>query len=331
MRDDGLLNFGKQVENERVEVPPNPISRRFNECDIFGALDRDAKGNVIVGAEDAVTGTFVDKAGRHTNQRGYLVDEAGNVINNLNGQIMFAREALDDRGEVPAPFSLEKYGFNPHLVRGHFDFDSKGRPTIRPDPTQAGKYLDKKGASVSKRGYRVDEHGNVVDNVSRMTFHRTQLGGDGDLPKMFTYSGRRFDIVDCIGTLNKDSRGMYVFARQDKKGNLHDLFGRLVNSKGYLIDNQGNVVNRDGLVLFERRHLLSNEIPKIFSFTRFSIDSILGHFEMDPLGVPVLNKSNQGCIVDQEGRTVSAKGYLINEDGNIIDSKGHLVFRKEQL
>jgi hypothetical protein len=58
-----------------VEVPPNPLSRTFNECDIIGSLDRDEKGNVLVGPEDARTGNFVDKAGRQTNQRGYLLDQ----------------------------------------------------------------------------------------------------------------------------------------------------------------------------------------------------------------------------------------------------------------
>jgi len=27
---------------------------------------------------------------------------------------MFAASELDERGEVPAPFSVEKYNFNPH-------------------------------------------------------------------------------------------------------------------------------------------------------------------------------------------------------------------------
>ena len=32
-----------------MEVPPTAQSRRFNECDIIGNLDRDDKGNVVVG------------------------------------------------------------------------------------------------------------------------------------------------------------------------------------------------------------------------------------------------------------------------------------------
>ena len=41
----GFENKGGQV----MEVPPTAESRRFNECDIIGNLDRDDKGNVLVG------------------------------------------------------------------------------------------------------------------------------------------------------------------------------------------------------------------------------------------------------------------------------------------
>jgi hypothetical protein len=49
---------------------------------------------------------------------------------------MFAAAQLDERGEVSAPFSLEKHGFNPHLVRGDFDFDVNGKAIILPDESR---------------------------------------------------------------------------------------------------------------------------------------------------------------------------------------------------
>jgi hypothetical protein len=45
-----------------------------------------------------------------------------------------------------------------------------------------------------------------------MKFHQTQLTSDGDLPKLFNYNGRRFDIVDCIGQHAKDDKGRFVVA-----------------------------------------------------------------------------------------------------------------------
>lgn len=35
---------------------------------------------------------------------------------------------MDDKGEVPAPFNIEKYNFNPHEVRGDFKYDKNNKP-----------------------------------------------------------------------------------------------------------------------------------------------------------------------------------------------------------
>lgn len=35
---------------------------------------------------------------------------------------MFAKQDLDERGEIPAPHSLEKHNFNPHNLMGDFDY-----------------------------------------------------------------------------------------------------------------------------------------------------------------------------------------------------------------
>lgn len=39
--------LGDFKNKEIIEVPPNPHSGKFNECDIIGDFDRDEKGNVI--------------------------------------------------------------------------------------------------------------------------------------------------------------------------------------------------------------------------------------------------------------------------------------------
>ena len=94
-------------------MPPNAESRRFNECDIIGDLERDEKGNVL--AQQDANGNFKDKQGKPTNERGYLTNPAtGDVINNLNGDKMFDKKDLDEKGELPAPFNVEKHNFNPH-------------------------------------------------------------------------------------------------------------------------------------------------------------------------------------------------------------------------
>lgn len=42
-----------------------------------------------------------------------------------------------------------------------------------------------------------------------------------------------------------------------------------------------------------------DEIPKIFPFTKFNIKNILGDFEMDPVGNPILDKDKFGNLIDR--------------------------------
>jgi hypothetical protein len=60
----------------------------------------------------------------------------------------------------------------------------------------------------------------------------------------------------------------------DKQGNIIDNIGRAMNSKGYLIDEFENVIDKDSKIIFSRKHLLEDEIPKIFPFTRFNIQNV---------------------------------------------------------
>lgn len=56
MQSNALQNFGKGKEGtggKIIEIPPSMDSRRFNECDIIGNLERDEKGNVIPGETSA--------------------------------------------------------------------------------------------------------------------------------------------------------------------------------------------------------------------------------------------------------------------------------------
>lgn len=167
-----MKKFGATGGNV-IEVPPTAESRRFNECDIIGDLERDEKGNVVATEDSKSRSGYRDKAGQATNQRGYLVDEAGDVVNNVDGEKMFPKTDLDEKGEVPAPFSIEKHNFNPHTVRGDFDFDRNGRAIVPQDPRNQGAFCDKRGSKVSSRGYRIDGDQNILDNHSLKKFDRT--------------------------------------------------------------------------------------------------------------------------------------------------------------
>jgi hypothetical protein len=136
---------------------------------------------------------------------------------------MFNKGDVDERGEVPSPFCVEKHNFSPHQVRGDFDFDRNGRAIVTPgkgsptkpktpskisskgspnkaSPARGGPgFVDKRGSKVSSRGYRIDEEGNLLDCYGRKKFDKAHMTAEGDLPKLFNYNGRRFDIVDTIG------------------------------------------------------------------------------------------------------------------------------------
>lgn len=170
----------------------------------------------------------------------------------------------------------------------------------------------------------------MVDNFGRKKFDRSQMTSDGDLPRLFNYNGRRFDVTDTLGQLDKDKVGN-IIPETDKNGRLVDKLGRPINSKGYLVDYSGNVINSEGKVIFEKRHLKNDEIPKIFPFTKFNTKNILGDFEMDPVGNPILTKDKNGNLIDREGKRVNEKGYLVDGKGNVVNKNGKLVFEKELL
>ena len=192
------------------------------------------------------------------------------------------------------------------------------------------EYSDKRGSKVSSRGYRVDDKGNMIDNHGRKKFDKSQMTPDGDLPKLYNYNGRRFDITDTIGQLEKDANGEIV-PLTDNNGKLIDNLGRRINSKGYLIDEFGNVIDKDGRQIFEQKHLENDEIPKIFPFTKFNVKNILGDFELDPLSVPILDKDKNGNLIDNKGNRVNSKGYLIDKNGNVINKDGRVMFQKKLL
>lgn len=141
-----------QKEDE-IQVPPNAEKRNFNENDILGDFDRDEKGNVIVLQDE--NGNYVDKQGHRVNEKGYLIQpETGDIVENMNQQKMFDHKDMDERGEVPAPFCVEKYNFNPFNIRGNFDFDKQGKPII---------LLNKQKELVDKSGHRVNKQGWLID------------------------------------------------------------------------------------------------------------------------------------------------------------------------
>lgn len=60
------------------------------------------------------------------NEKGYLIDEkTGDVVEKENRRKIFDKKDLDERGELPPPFNIERFNFNPHDVLGSFERDLK--------------------------------------------------------------------------------------------------------------------------------------------------------------------------------------------------------------
>lgn len=83
-----------------------------------------------------------------------------------------------------------------------------------------------------------------------------------------------------------------------------DKAGYMINSKGYIINKEGCICTRQGRVLFMANHLKNGEFPKIFPFTRFNINRVLGDFDLLSNGQPALDRKN-GLYVDKQGRQVN--------------------------
>ena len=293
----------------------------------MGDLDRDDKGNIIVLQND--NGDNIDKDGKPVNERGYLQDPStGDIIENLESKAMFAKSGIDERGEIPAPFCVEKFNFNPFQVKGDFDYDRAGRPLL--SKGKKGELFDKKGKAVNKKGWLIDEKGNICDRNGRKKFDKKQMTAEGDFPRLFNLGGRRFDVNDLCGQLNRDQNGNLVF-KKNKKGQKVDNTGKLVNDKGYLIDENGNIVDKEKKKMFDKKYLKNGEFPKIFPFTKFNIKRVLGDFEMDPLGNPILDKGPSGELLDRNGNRVNQRGYLVDSEGNVIDKLGKRMFENEIL
>ena len=90
-------------------------------------------------------------------------------------------------------------------------------------------------------------------------------------------------------------------------------------------------MDKDGREIFEKKHLSNDEVPKIFPFTKFNVKNVLGDFEMDPLGNPILDRDTDGHFIDRKGKLVNQKGYLVDSQGNVINKNGKCTFEKKLL
>jgi len=130
--------------------PPNPEDLNFNEHDILGEFDKDENGNIILITDKY--GNLTDKQGKLVNERGYLRDKFGHIKHKYEiGWRVFSVKDLDEKGEIPLPFTISWYNFNPHEIIGHFDYDDNGQPKLLPHKGSSKGGKDKLSSSRNKQ------------------------------------------------------------------------------------------------------------------------------------------------------------------------------------
>jgi hypothetical protein len=161
----------------------DPEKRRFNVNDILGDFDRDERGHPLILQDKK--GELIDKGGHRVNEKGYLVDsKTGDILEKEKGRKVFSADELDDRGELPPPFNLERYNFNGHDVRGFFDRDANGNEILKGLKKDKQGFLnDKLGRRVNQHGYLIDMYGNLTDKRLRTKLHKHIMEqNNGEIP-----------------------------------------------------------------------------------------------------------------------------------------------------
>jgi len=311
---------------------PDTNSKVFNEHAIMGEFDKDEKGNIILLTNEK--GNLVCKNGRKVNEKGYLRDRFGHILYGSKNRVRaFKEDELDERGEIPLPYSWDRYNFNGFDIIGNLNVNPKTGSPVRTNHRKGEPATDKNGFIVNNKGYLIDLTGNIVgrtDGEIKLDSH--QMTKEGDIPLLYTYDARRFHIKQAMGDFERDEEGHIILIKEvdeDGKTNFIDKHGRPVNGKGYLTDGPaGNIISQDGIILFEKHEISpEGEIPKIMPYSKFNVDEIRGDLEKDESGkVKVVHENEKAEILDNQKRRVNAKGYLIDNEGNILDQKGNRVF-----
>ena len=86
-------------------------------------------------------------------------------------QKMFDKQDIDERGEIPAPYCVEKHNFNPFKLRGDFEIDWQSKKPIILKNRQ-GDLVDKLGRLVNIRGWLVNRAGHIVDFMGAKKFDK---------------------------------------------------------------------------------------------------------------------------------------------------------------
>ncbi len=206
----------------------------------------------------------MDKNFRIVNEKGWLIDSKGNVVDNM-GQIKFVKEQLDSNGELPNLFNFDGVEYSIKDIIGYFDRDKNSKEIIpcknEKDINDFSSY-DKRGRKVNSKGYLVDKRGNIINKKDQILFKSHELMFN-EPPKMFKFT--EFSINWIKGLLDRD------VTNNPKHDDEYDLNGNKINTMGYLVDEFDNIIDVfGGNVVFKKDILIQKfniqeaEIPLVF-------------------------------------------------------------------
>jgi hypothetical protein len=151
--------------------------RTFNVHDVLGNFPLDCKGRIINRELVIWKNHFRDADGQLVNQKGYLVNEkTGSIRSRYTYEDLFMPLvcSTDECGEVPMPYRIEKWNFNPHKIMGNFDFDEKfNQPVFFRNKYR--QLTDKNFRPVNKSGLLINEQNQVIDNDGHVKFNKEML------------------------------------------------------------------------------------------------------------------------------------------------------------
>ena len=131
-------------------------------------------------------GNLVDKNGRMVNRSGFLVDKDGNLCDR-KGRKTFDRKHLVKNDDLPQLLNYRGKKFDVRDITGDFDKNKNGDAVVKKEQRGSG-YRDKQGRQVNQRGYLIDKEGNIINNKGNKIFESCALSGNGEIPKIFTFS-----------------------------------------------------------------------------------------------------------------------------------------------
>ena len=167
----------------------------------------------------------MDNVGRRVNEKGYLVDTDGNIVDR-EGKRIFVKEHLKN-GEFPKIFLFTK--FNIDNITGDYEMSPLSEPILEKDAN--GNFIDRKGRKVNGRGYLIDDEGNIIDKNGKRMFDRIVLTPEGDIPKIFRMQILKTDSGSSLSRLmeeiEKNQPSEYEQAEEEK-----DQLGELEEGEG---------------------------------------------------------------------------------------------------